>query len=359
MSSTKDTINVRNGEELDLIALKRYLQAHADQLSDIKIDDDTEISIEQFPSGHSNLTYLIKIGTQEFVLRRPPFGPVPPTAHDMARESRLLMAVNRFFPLAPKPFLLCEDKDILGVTFYIMERRRGLVVQRTLPPQIGEDQTLRRRISESLVDTIAELHSINIYDTGLSAIGKPAGFLQRQVKGWSERWQKSKTEELPKLDEVMVWLNEQMPADNPARATIVHNDFKLDNVMLDLTDPARVVGVFDWEMSTVGDPLVDFGIFLGYWAQPDDPAARRETISPVTAQPGWLSRAEIIARYQEKTGRDLSNISYYETFAIFKLAVVLQQIYYRFVKGQTQDERFKHFDKAIAGLADAAWQLKQ
>jgi aminoglycoside phosphotransferase (APT) family kinase protein len=298
----------------------------------------------------------VAFGDREFVLRRPPFGPVAPTAHDMPREYRLLTLINPLFPLAPRPYLLCEDESIIGAPFYIMERRRGLVIRHQIPPQIGEG--LRRRVSQSVIDTLAQLHSIDIYSTGLEQIGKPIGFVARQVKGWTDRWHRAKTTELPQIEEVVRWLNQRLPPE-PDRASLVHNDFKLDNLMLDVADPTRVIAVLDWEMCTVGDPLVDLGIFLCYWVQRDDPEDRREAISPVTAEPGWMTRQEILQRYAEKTGRNLSNIDFYEIFALFKLAVVLQQIYFRYVRGQTRDERFKDFDRRVLGLARIAHQMVQ
>ncbi|SRR6266404_2010970 len=356
-----DTAPIRAGEELNLEALEQYLRLHLAELLPGAPLDQASIEVEQFPGGHSNLTYLVRLGGHEFVLRRPPFGPVAPTAHDMPREYRLLAAVHPLFELAPRPYLLCEDQAIIGVPFYLMERRRGLVIRRDIPEEIGDDLELRRRVSYGMIDTLAALHSVDIYSSGLVNIGKPIGFVTRQLKGWTERWQRSKTSELPELDAVVQWLAAGIPAepdpDAGRPATLVHNDFKLDNTMLDPNDPPRVVAVLDWEMCTVGDPLIDVGIFLCYWAMKDDPEARRESISPVTTEPGWISRQEVIERYAEKTGRDLAGIAFYETFALFKTAVVLQQIYYRFVKGQTHDERFKNFDRRVSGLARAAYDL--
>ena len=264
MAASKDSTAVRAGEELDLAALDRYLRERlAVQTSEF--EPTTTIAIKQFPGGHSNLTYLIRYGDQEFVLRRPPVGPVAPTAHDMPREYKLLSVINPHFPLAPKPVLLCEDARIIGVPFYLMERRRGFIMRSKVPSQIGEDLALRRRLSESVVDTLVALHRVDIQSTGIVQIGKPAGFVARQVRGWADRWQRSKTGELAEMDQVIQWLVDRIPPDSETVATIVHNDFKLDNLMLDEDDPARVVAVLDWEMCTVGDPLVDVGLMLTYW----------------------------------------------------------------------------------------------
>ena len=356
-----DTTAIRPGEELNRAALLHELQTRISEFGDGEALDEAELEIEQFPGGHSNLTYLIRLGSREFVLRRPPVGPVAPTAHDMPREFRLLSAINPFFPLAPKPFLLCEDLSVVGVPFYLMERRSGIVIRREEPPEIGDDPLTRRRISEAMVDTLAALHDVDIYGSGLAALGKPVGFVSRQVKGWHERWQRSKTSEVPEVDQIVKWLGERIPPEpDPAvgrPAALVHNDFKLDNVMLGLEDPTRVVAVLDWEMCTVGDPLIDLGILLCYWAEKDDPEARRESISPVTTGAGWLTRREMTERYAEKTGRDLSGIAFYEAFALFKIAVVVQQIYFRYVRGQTHDERFAAFGPRVAGLTKAALDL--
>jgi aminoglycoside phosphotransferase (APT) family kinase protein len=352
MTSETDTTPVRTGEELNLALLANYLSEH---LGDLVSTSSAAIEIKQFPGGHSNLTYLVSYGDHDFVLRRPPVGPVAPTAHDMPREFKLLAAIHPHFPLAPKPVLLCEDLSIIGVPFYLMERRRGLIVRHEIPNQIGLNRELRRRISDSVIDTLAALHAVDIQSTGIVQIGKPLGFVTRQVNGWAERWQRSKTSELLEMDQVVEWLRARIPADNVAAATIVHNDFKLDNIMLDEADPARVVGVLDWEMCTVGDPLVDVGLFLCYWTMKG--TEQNSSLRAVTNGPGWLTREEVIKRYEAQTGRDLSHIAFYETFARFKVAVVIQQIYFRYFKGQTKDERFRNFDALVRELANEAIQL--
>jgi aminoglycoside phosphotransferase (APT) family kinase protein len=326
------------------------------------VDPGTPIEIEQFPGGHSNLTYLIRYGKQEFVLRRPPVGPVAPTAHDMPREYKLLSVINPHFPLAPKPVLLCEDESVIGVPFYLMERRRGFVVRFKVPEQIGENLELRRRLSETVVDTLVALHAVDIYRTGIANIGKPEGFVARQVHGWADRWRRSKTGELAEMDQVIEWLVERIPLQTANSGTIVHNDFKLDNLMLDPEEPARVMALLDWEMCTVGDPLIDVGLLLTYWTmrgRQDDGATqdRNGSLRAVTNAPGWLTREEIIQRYEAASGRDLSGIVFYETFARFKVAVIIQQIYFRYVQGQTRDERFRNFDSLVRELAHEALAL--
>jgi aminoglycoside phosphotransferase (APT) family kinase protein len=341
----RDTAPIRGGEELDVGILRDFLREKLPEAGDLTV-------IEQFPGGHSNLTYLLHCERGEYVLRRPPFGPVPPKAHDMAREFRVLEAVSPLFLQAPSVYLLCEDKAVLGAVFYLMERRRGVVLRRDAAPEFALIQDYPQRASAAFIDCLAELHSIDIRRHGLDSLGRPEGFLERQVRGWTQRWERAKTTELPQMHRLSRWLAEHLPASPPP--TIVHNDFKLDNVMLDPGNPGRITAVLDWEMATAGDPLVDLGIVLCYWPQPDDPRVRREAISPLTTQPGWFSRQQLLDRYQTRTGIGLSGICYYEVFGVFKLAVVLQQIYYRYCVGQTRDERFRDFDARVRGLADAA-----
>jgi aminoglycoside phosphotransferase (APT) family kinase protein len=361
--TTSDTAPIRPGEELNGDALEKYLRKNLSELILAQPLDNTPIRIDQFPGGHSNLTYLVQLGGQEFVLRRPPLGELAPKAHDMPREFRLLTAINPFFPLSPRPYLLCEDPSIIDAPFYLMERRYGLIIREDIPKEIGNDLTLRRLVSEAIIDTLAALHSIDIYSSGLVALGKPAGFVTRQVQGWTRRWHRAKTSDVPELDEVARWLADRIPAEpvnlDRLSATLLHNDFKLDNVILNPQCPARVTGVLDWEMSAIGDPLIDVGLLLCYWPEKNDSESRRSFVSPVTTEPGWMTRDEITERYAERTGRNLSAIAFYETFALFKVAVAIQQIYFRFVQGQTLDERFRHFDSFVQSPARAALDLAQ
>jgi aminoglycoside phosphotransferase (APT) family kinase protein len=357
MTATNDSTPVRKGEELDETALDRYLRS---TLSEEYSGEDSNptLEIRQFPGGHSNLTYLLRYGPHEFVLRRPPVGPVAPTAHDMPREYRLLSVIHPGFPLAPKPVVLCEDTTIIGVPFYLMERRRGFIVRSKLPNNFGEDLDLRRRLSENVVDILVALHEVDIHSSRIVEMGKPAGFVTRQVRGWADRWQRSKTTELREMEEVIDWLSQRIPAESILDATIVHNDFKLDNLMLDEQEPSRVVAVLDWEMCAVGDPLIDLGLFLSYWTMKGG-GDENSSLRAITNGPGWLRREEIIERYEKATRRNLSQIVFYETFARFKVAVVIQQIYFRYVKGQTRDQRFRHFDLLVRELTRDALELAQ
>ena len=350
-----DSRPVRASEQLDWTRLDAYLRDRLPSCGIAGLDLSREMEVAQFPGGHSNLTYLIRFGGVELVIRRPPFGPVAPTAHDMAREYRWLAAVHPVFPQAPRPYLLCDDLGVIGSIFYVMERRRGLVVRHDEPPALADRPAARRRVSEALVDTLADLHAIDLAAHGLTGLGKPAGFVDRQVRGWTERWNRSKTTAVPEMEALAGWLAARVPPD-PVRPAIVHGDFKLDNVMLDAGDVGRIVAVFDWEMSALGDPLVDVGILLAYWT-PTAPPGQRDALTSVTDRPGWLTRDEIVDRYAARTGRDVSMLRFYETFAVFKVAVVIQQIFYRFQQGQTDDPRFAGFADRVTYLAREAASL--
>ncbi len=346
-----DTRPVRASEQLEWERLAKYLR------SELGLGTNTPMQVEQFPGGHSNLTYLLRFGDREFVLRRPPFGPVPPRAHDMARECRLLAAVHPVFPLAPHPYLLCDDLDVAGFVFYVMERRRGIVIRDHEPPEMRGQIDLRRGISEAMIDTLADLHAIDVAKHGLDALGKPAGFVMRQIRGWTERWHGAKTSEVPEMEKLAEWLEARIPAD-PPQASLVHGDYKLDNVMLDEHRLDRIVAVFDWEMAAIGDPLVDLGILLCYWVHVAA-ESRDDPVATVTTLPGWLSRDEILQRYASRAKRAVDGIALYEVFALFKLAVVLQQIYARYVRGQTDDPRFAPLGERVSLLARKAASLAE
>src|ERR1019366_6441109 len=342
MTTPPDFAPVREGEQIDAQALAAYLRGKLEGV-------EAGLTVRQFPGGHSNLTYLLEAGGREYVLRRPPLGPVAPKAHDMAREYSVLAAVHPFFPQTPRVFLLCEDPAVIGAIFFVMERRRGLVLRREIPAAYADDPGFGGRVSEAFVDCLAALHAV---DVNRVMLGKPDGFLERQVKGWAERFERAQTETLPQMDQLIGWLRDRLP-ESPA-PTLEHNDYKLDNLMLDAADPHRVEAVLDWEMATVGDPLVDLGCVMCYWPEAGDPPVRRDALSAITTLPGWYTRQQLVERYARITGRDVSGLGYYEVFGIFKIAVVLQQIYFRYHRGQTRDERFRNFDERVRGLVEIA-----
>ncbi len=351
----RETAEIRSGERLDEDALRRYLQWHLTPARIQGLDFSQPMQVTQFPGGHSNLTYLIRIGGAELVLRRPPLGPVPPKAHDMAREFRWLTALHPVFPLAPRTYALCDDPAVLGSVFYVMERRRGMVVRHEEPLPLLDQPASRQRVSEALIDALADLHAIDVSRAPLADLGKPTGFVLRQIQGWTDRWQRSRLTDMPEMDALSAWLATHLPPDSGAPA-VVHGDFKLDNVLFDPLDVGRVVAIFDWEMSALGDPLVDLGILLAYWA-PTAPPGQRDALTTVTTRPGYLSKPALIERYAQRSGRDVSAMAFYETFALFKIAVVIQQIFYRYTRGQTNDVRFATFGDRVGYLARQATAL--
>jgi aminoglycoside phosphotransferase (APT) family kinase protein len=334
-----ETIAVREGEQLDTARVAAYLRGHIAGL------DDGALQVEQFPSGASNLTYLLRIGEWEAVLRRPPLGPVAPKAHDMERESGLLRLIAPVFPLAPRPYIFCGDLTVLGAPFYVMERKHGMVVDRAFPPGVTPTAELCRRLSETVVDTLVRIHALDWRAAGLEAYGHPEGFLARQVNGWIERYHRAETDDIPEAEPLMRWFLDRIP--ESLAPTLIHNDFKLNNMLLDRQDLTHVNGVLDWEMAAIGDPLFDLAVSLTYWVTSDDPALFRAGLPSVTHLPGFISRDQFKERYAQKSGRDLSSMTFYETFAYFKLAVIIQQIYVRWKRGQTQDPRFASFNERV------------
>lgn len=336
--------NIRAGEELDVAKLEPYLREHFPSLAG-------PLRVLQFPSGHSNLTYSISFGEKEMVLRRPPFGSKVKTAHDMGREYHVLEKLHSAYP-APKPLLYCTDAAILGAPFYVMERVHGIILRQQMPKELRIDAPTARRLSESFIDNLAKLHQLDYQALGLSELGKPQGYLERQVKGWIERYYGSKTHELPEVETISEWVKGHMPAHSGA--TLIHNDYKYDNMVLNSDDVTQIVAVLDWEMCTLGDPLTDLGSALAYWVQADDPPDIRPARWGPTSLPGSLTRLELLERYREKTGRDAGNIVFYYVFALFKIAVIIQQIYYRYYHGFTKDERFAALGQVTRGLLTAA-----
>ncbi len=341
---------IRNGEELPAAALKDYLRRQFSGAGG-------EITVEQFPSGHSNLTYLVTIDSREYVLRRAPLGPLPPKAHDMAREYRVLEAVHPHFPEAPEVFHLCEDPSVIGAVFFLMERRGGIILRDQIPPEVKAIANYPRLISEAFIDCMVRLHSIDVSNTALSELGRPEGYLERQVRGWADRWNRAKTEPAPEMDRVIEWLARKLPR-SPA-PSLVHNDYKLDNVVLSEPSLDRIEAVLDWEMATVGDPLSDLGLTLGYWAWANAPEVQAASIPAFTSEPGWYTRDEFVERYARRTGRDVTSVRYYEVLGVFKIAVIVQQIYRRFHQGQTHDERFRNFGSQVRGLVRLAASMKE
>ncbi len=297
------------------------------------------VSISQFPGGHSNLTYLVRFAGREMVLRRAPRGVEVKSAHDMRREFDVLSALSPVYSKAPKALAYCEDASVIGAPFYLMERVSGPILRASTPPAgVDLPPERMRALSEALVDGLAELHSLDVSAGPLAALGKPAGYAARQVSGWTGRWQRAKTEEAPHLDAAAAWLAAHVPA--AGRPALLHNDYKYDNLVLDPAGPTRIAAVLDWEMATLGDPLLDVGTTLGYWIDPDDADEVRALPFGATLVPGNLPRAGVAERWAERTGRDASAVLFAYVYGLFKIAVIAQQIFRRFTLGHTQDPRF-------------------
>ncbi|MFP6564240.1 MAG: phosphotransferase family protein [Myxococcota bacterium] len=340
-----DVIGVREDERFDEARLTAYLRGKLE-------GSEAALRVEQFGGGHANLTYLLRFGdgdaAVEYVLRRPPLGPVAPGAHDMKREYRALSKLWQAFAVAPRAFLYCEDEAILGADFFVMQRRGGVVVRREVPEVFGagNDPEANRKLSEVLVDTLVELHAVDANAIGLGEIGRPQGFLERQVRGWTARMEAAKTRDLPVAEELASWLLDNLPAS--PEPTLLHNDWKLDNIAVDPADPGRCVAVYDWDMCTLGDPYCDLGTLLCSWIDRAESAVGPGSMP--SQSEGFMTRAEAIARYAERSGRDVSVVPYYHVFGTFKMAVVLLQIFVRYHRGQTHDERFKAMDLAADAL---------
>ncbi len=313
---------------------------------------DVPLSFELISGGRSNLTYLVRGGGREWVLRRPPLGHVLPTAHDMSREHRVLAALADTDVPAPRPFALCEDTEVNGAPFYVMSHCPGVVLHEALPEGFAEDSASRRRISLVLVDTLVRLHAVDWRAVGLEGFGRPEGYLERQVRRWSQQWERSKTRELAEVDELIRRLGQALP--ESGAATIVHGDYRLGNIALAPDDTGRVRAIFDWEMSTLGDPLADLGYSLIYWAQESDPPEMRTGFMNVTAQRGFLSRAELVETYAKRSGRDVAAVDFYTVLALYKLAVISEGIYARYLKGKTVGEGFENYTDQAPHLARRA-----
>jgi aminoglycoside phosphotransferase (APT) family kinase protein len=350
MAARSETIAMRDGETIAAEAIAEYLRGKLEGA-------EQGVALEQFPNGHSNLTYLLRIGAREYVLRRPPLGPVAAKAHDMVREYHVLRAVHPHFPPAPQVHVLCEDTAVLGAPFFIMERRRGVILREQIPAEFESIGDHPRRIGEAFLDTLVALHGIDISEPSLQHLGKPEGYVDRQVRGWADRWERAKTEDVSELDAVVQWLAANIPP--PIAPSLIHNDYKLDNIMLESGAPDRVAAILDWEMATLGDPLSDLGLTLCYWVWATAPEVRVAGIPPLTSRLGWFTRDELVERYARQTGRDVTRIGYYEVLGVFKLAVIIQQIYCRFHRGQTHDDRFRNFGERATALGRLAARLAE
>ncbi len=361
---------IRAGEELPVEKLRAFLAPHLP-------DARGELIVQQFPSGHSNLTYALKIGEREYVLRRPPFGEKIATAHDMAREYRILSHLHQAYPRVPRTIVFCDDEAIIGAPFYVMERVAGLILRAAPPDGIALTPELMRALSTALVDNLAAIHAVDYRAAGLENLGKPDGYVARQVRGWTERYANAKTDDVPEMERAARWLDENKPPESGA--ALIHNDYKYDNVVFDpdviasretakqspssnmgiasqkpLAMTGKILAVLDWEMATIGDPLMDLGSTLGYWIEADDPPELHDAAFGLTMLPGNLTRAQVIEQYARVSGRDVSHMQFYYAYALFKIAVISQQIYRRWKQGHSRDARFAGFGAVVRMLGRRA-----
>jgi len=331
------------GEELDIGRLSDFLKQERPGLKG-------EIEIAQFSSGHSNLTYLVKVGEDELVLRRPPFGKKPKSGHDMHREWTVLNALNHHFPYIPEPVAYCEDPAVLGAPFFLMRRIRGFIPRRDLPKELGIEPAAMRHLCEQVVDVHRELHDLDYHGLNMDSLGHPDGYVKRQIEGWSRRYRDARTPDVPDFEDTMAWLSANQPPERGA--AIIHNDYRFDNIVLD--DSLNVIGVLDWEMATIGDPLMDLGASLAYWVEADDGPGMEAIRLVPTTEPGSLTRREVVNRYLAGSGHEEVDFTFYYVYGLFRLAGIAQQIYYRFYNGQTKDPRFGRLGKAVHVLENAA-----
>ena len=331
--------DVRSEDALDVPSIDAFLKQRVAGLTG-------RPEIAQYPGGASNLTYCLHYPERDLILRRPPFGHIAKSAHDVLREARIMAALKPTYPFVPDILALGEDHGIIGCDFYVMERLVGIIPRQDLPPGLDLSPEQTRTLCRNVLDKLIELHAVDVTSGGLSRIGKGVGYVRRQVEGWSGRWTQALTDDVDPIPDVVAWVNRVMPA-HELKICLIHNDYRFDNVVLSAEDPLQVIGVLDWEMATLGDPLMDLGGSLAYWVQADDePAVLAGRRQPTNA-PGMMTRAEVIAYYAEKTGLSVETFDFYEVFGLFRLAVIIQQIYKRFSLGQTTNPRFARYGENV------------
>ncbi|HET6980465.1 MAG TPA: phosphotransferase family protein [Pyrinomonadaceae bacterium] len=346
MSTLDRSTSVRQGEELPAELLFEYLHTHLPDLT-------PPLIVEQFPAGFSNLTYLLHAGDRELVLRRPPVGAKIKTAHDMSREYRILSHLYPVYHKVPRPLLYCDDESILGAPFYVMERVTGIILRAQRPKEIDLSPPLMRRLSQAFIENLAEIHELDYHAAGLGDLGSPQGYVKRQVEGWTKRYFNARTDDVPEIEKLAEWLDQNLPADSE-RSGLIHNDYKYDNLVLSPDDLGRVIAVLDWEMATIGDPLMDFGTSLGYWVETTDPEEWQRYGFGLTSLPGSFTRTELLEQYTQRTGRRIDEPVFYFTYGLLKIAVIVQQIYFRYQKGLTRDPRFAGLGALVKACGDLA-----
>lgn len=325
---------VREGEELDLAAVDVWLKPHVDGL-------EGTADVTQYSGGASNWTYRLEYPSHDLILRRAPAGTKAKGAHDMGREYKVQSALKPVFPYVPQMHAFCEDESVIGTDFYVMDRLKGIIPRANMPRELQLNPEQTRQICMSVIDKFVELHQVDYKAAGLESIGKGDGYCRRQIDGWSGRFSKAKTWNVPSFKKVIRWLDKNCPDD--IATCVIHNDYRFDNVVLNPENPSEVMGVLDWEMATLGDPLMDLGNSLAYWVQADDDFLIKAMRRQPTHLPGMLSRQEVVDYYLGKSGLKPENWTFYEVYGLFRLAVILQQIYYRYHHKQTRNPAFKNF----------------
>jgi aminoglycoside phosphotransferase (APT) family kinase protein len=345
---------VRAGEELPDERLFSYLSSHLPEISGPLI-------IKQYPAGFSNLTYLIRAGDRELVLRRPPIGANIKTAHDMGREYRILSHLYPVYKKVPRPLLFCDDESIVGAPFYVMERVNGIILRAKPPKDIELSPETMRGLSQAFIENLAEIHEVDYEAAGLGDLGVPQGYVKRQVEGWTKRYQNARTDDVASIEQLSEWLLQNLPPDSE-RSALIHNDYKYDNIVLSPDSLTEVIAVLDWEMATIGDPLMDFGTSLGYWVEKSDPEEWQRYGFGLTSFPGSFTRNELLDHYRKRTGRTIEDPVFYFAYGLLKIAGIVQQIYFRYQQGITRDPRFAQLGnlvKALGTVAQRAIELKR
>lgn len=338
---------VRAGEELDNSKLYTYLRSQLDNLA-----DSDDFSVEQFPNGSSNLTYRVRWGANDWVLRRPPFGANIKSGHDMEREYRILSGLTPIYSKAPRPVVYCADAAVLGAPFYLMGRVEGVIIRNPPPPGLSITPAVMEQVSRSVIENLAAIHALDYTQTDLKNFARPGSYVERQISGWIDRYAHAKTDDIPSIERVATWLVDHKVRDSGS--SLIHNDYKYDNLILAADDLPKIMAVLDWEMATIGDPLMDLGTSLGYWVEPNDPEELRTIQSGATIWPGNFDRAQLLQYYALASGRELEDPVFYYVYGLFKIAVIVQQIYARYKKGLTTNPRFARLNRYAQVLCDTA-----
>lgn len=326
--------DVRAEDSFDVVAVDAWLKARVDDL-------DGMPAVTQFPGGASNLTFQLSYPDRDLILRRPPSGHIPKSGHDMRREFTVQSKLKPVFPYVPNMVAFCDDHAVLGCDFYVMDRIRGIILRSNLPPGMTLNADDARALSTSFIERLVELHAVDVQATGLADLGRGGGYVERQIGGWAKRYRAVRTRNVPSFEKVIRWLEENRPPD--VRSCLIHNDWRLDNVVLDSDDPQKIIGVLDWEMATIGDPLMELGCAMAYWIEDGDDRIAHAFRRQPTNLPGMLKRREVVELYSQLSGLPVENWSFYEAYGLFRLAGIIQQIYFRYHNKETTNPAFKRF----------------